>query len=425
MGPPMKLWMEWDAGWPRGDHGGQSRVFRPNFPYAGLDFPPFSGKTLEALWQNTWNHVETQGFQGTFSHLPWNLMRLEAQVTDFFVQCFNSPFFRLGPFGLQKGGPAPSRSASLRTGQRTVQSNHMCAFTSMTGTSSPNYHDFTWSCCCSRYGVGSILESPRLESCWQVACYMKSIATTRSPVFWSALVDESIQGQCTCAWPNFSAFVNSCRNVNRERSWTALACKAIRLISPEQNVWFNWESCFSQHHGQVFKTLGDGCYARNARNARNSRHWNAQLTVMWSFETKPLSLLATSLALWSRWCISLLISGGSLSQLDQHQILCSRTYGSVLKAQNKQTNELARHWVLRQEVVSEQGTASYYPYYYYIYIHIYIDKHPTIPTITISYFIIITRYYNDYHSDFCPMIASYLGVSDLFFVKPPTRPTLI
>ena len=63
--------------------------------------------------------------------------------------------------------------------------------------------------------------------------------------------------------------------------------------------------------------------------------------------------------------------------------------------------------MLRQKVVSEQGTASLTLLLHTITIYTHIDKHPTIPTITIIYFIIITRYYNDYHSDCWPLIVSF------------------
>ena len=66
---------------------------------------------------------------------------------------------------------------------------------------------------------------------------------------------------------------------------------------------------------------------------------NAQLAVMWSFETFPSCYLTYEV------CDVFKSGGYSWFELDQ-LFPIARTYGSVLKAQNKQTNELARHLVL-------------------------------------------------------------------------------
>ena len=71
-GLSMKLWM-----------------VNPAFsdPTSRYDFGlsrPFSGKNLGgSLMTKHLKPCGNQGFQGTFSHLPWNSMRLEAQVTYF------------------------------------------------------------------------------------------------------------------------------------------------------------------------------------------------------------------------------------------------------------------------------------------------------------------------------------------------------
>ena len=137
---------------------------------------------------------------------------------------------------------------------------------------------------------------------------------------------------------------------------------------PGANVWFNWESCFSQHHGQVFKKLGDGCYARNARN---SWHWNAQLTVMWPFETKITkpTCYITCLSFFSRWCTSLHLSGGSLIVGSASNPVLEDLW---LRAEG---TEQANQWVGAALSVAPKGCewtrhSIPYPtitYYYYIY----------------------------------------------------------
>ena len=116
----MKLWMEWDTGcadpevttvgFPLQQIGWSIPHFQTQLPHFPLDFPPFSGKNLrgsrEALWQHTWNHVETmvsRELSVIFLEIQWD----SKPRSLIFVQCFNSP---LPPWAIW----APKRGSSAK-----------------------------------------------------------------------------------------------------------------------------------------------------------------------------------------------------------------------------------------------------------------------------------------------------------------------